>query len=163
MTAATDRLEPIEISVVVPLDRQGAFDLFARRIGDWWPAKLTWSGDALVSFEIEPRQGGHCVERGPFGFSLDWGRVTTWQPPERLAFTWQIGPDRTPQPDPERASEVEVTFVGADAARSTVSLDHRALERHGDGAEAYRAGMSGPQGWTFILDRYVAAANAEAG
>ena len=67
--------------------------------------------------------------------------------------TWQIAPDRVPQPDPFRASEVEVGFhPTGDGTR--VELEHRAFPRHGDAAITYRQAMASPEGWPFILDRY---------
>ena len=82
--------------------------------GSWWPAEYTWAQTTLEGIAIEPKEGGRCHETGPHGFSCDWGRVVACAPPERLVFTWQISPDRTPQPDPERSSEVEVTFEAAE-------------------------------------------------
>jgi hypothetical protein len=34
----------------------------------------------------------------------------------------------------------------------------RAFARHGEGADAYRAGMGSPRGWPLILKRFAAAA-----
>ena len=141
-----------EISVPVPPDR--AFALFAELDG-WWPREYTWSGSALQLIAIEPRVGGACFERGPFGFECDWGRVLVWDPPRRLALTWQIAFDRTPQPDPARASEVEVRFV-SEGNGTRVTLIHRLFSRHGERALDYREGMASPAGWTRMLDRYAA-------
>jgi hypothetical protein len=67
---------------------------------------------------------------------------------------WQIGPTRVPEPDPARASEVEVRFIPAGPETTRVSVEHRGFERHGDGAEEYAAGMTG--GWERLLGRYAA-------
>ena len=140
-----------EVDVPVPPER--AFDAFAD-LGSWWPAELSWSGDVLVSLALDPRPGGLATEIGPHGFRVDWGRVLDWQPPERLVLAWQIGPTRVPEPDPARASEVEVRFVPAGPETTRVSVEHRGFERHGDGAEEYAAGMTG--GWEQLLGRYAA-------
>ncbi len=116
-------------------------------------AEYTWSQEALAAIGIEPRAGGSCFELGPHGFRLDWGRVLAWEPPSRLVFSWQIGPTRVPEPDPARASEVAVHFEPADGG-TRVALVHRAFERHGDGAEDYRAAMYSEPGWDYILGRY---------
>ena len=115
----------------------------------------SWSGSSLEWIGLEPRVGGPCFERGPHGFRCDWGRVLLWQPPRRLVFTWQIGPTRVPQPDPERASEVEVTFHPQEGG-TRVELEHRHVSRHGEGGDAYRAAMGSPEGWSLILERYAA-------
>jgi hypothetical protein len=60
-----------------------------------------------------------------------------------------------PQPDPARASEVDVRFAADGADRTRVEVEHAGFERHGDGAEAYAAGME--QGWAHLLERYAAA------
>lgn len=147
--------EPIRETVTVPVAADEAFEHFARRLGTWWPREYTWSQDVLEEIGIEPRINGPCYEIGPHGFRCDWGRVLAWEPPHRLVFLWQIGPDRTPQPDPARASEVEVRFVtiGPDATR--VELEHREFARHGDGGDAYRDSLASPQGWPFMLERFI--------
>jgi uncharacterized protein YndB with AHSA1/START domain len=141
-----------EVTVPVPPDR--AFAAFADLDG-WWPPEYTWAGDALQAIAIEPREGGHCYELGPHGFRCDWGRVLAWEPPGRLAFTWQISPRREPVPDPANASEVEVR-VRADGAGSRVEVEHRGFERHGDDAEDYAAALGSEQGWPYMLGRYAA-------
>jgi uncharacterized protein YndB with AHSA1/START domain len=127
-----------------------AFAAFAD-LGTWWPPEYSWAGDVLEEIGIEPREGGHCYELGPHGFRCDWGRVTAWEPPRRLVFTWQIGPQREPAPDPARASEVEVRFEA-----TSVTLEHRGFERHGPDHENYRAALASEHGWPYILGRYAA-------
>lgn len=143
--------------LVVPASAEHAFGLFAGGMAAWWPPEYTWGGEVLQWIGVEPRVGGACFERGPEGFRCDWGRVLLWQPPRRLVFTWQIGPDRVPQPDPARASEVEVRFTPAGAAETRVELEHRHLSRHGERGDAYRAALEAPGGWDHLLARYAAA------
>jgi uncharacterized protein YndB with AHSA1/START domain len=103
--------DPIRQAVTVPVPAEAAFAAFVDLAG-WWPPGYTWAAaDTLEAIGIEPREGGHCLERGPLGFTLHWGRVLAWEPPARLVFTWQIAPDRVPQPNPAKASEVEVRFL----------------------------------------------------
>ena len=142
-------------AIVVPGTPDRAFSLFTEAMDEWWPREYTWSQAKLDRIGMEPRLGGLCFELGPFGFRCDWGRVTVWERPERLVFLWQIGPTRAPEPDPERASEVEVEFLAADDGVS-VELVHSRFERHGEGSEEYAAGMDSPQGWTYILERFAA-------
>lgn len=153
----TPRESPdVQVAVTVGLPPEQAFDLFTIGLGDWWMPEYTWSGPlALGRIGIEPREGGLCYEIGPYGFRIDWGRVLAWRPPSRVAFTWQISPERVPEPDPERASEVEVLF-SPEGDGTGVALTHRLFERHGAGAQAYRGGMS--VGWQQLLGRYAAKA-----
>jgi uncharacterized protein YndB with AHSA1/START domain len=153
---------PIRRTVEVPIPPERAFVLFTEEMDSWWPREYTWAGDVLDTIGIEPRAGGHCYELGPHGFALDWGRVLVWQPPRELVFTWQISPKRVPEPNPARASEIEVRFEPAGEGATRVHLEHRAFDRHGPGAAEYRAGMSAAKGWDYILERYAGAASSVA-
>lgn len=155
--ARKDPLDPIERTVIVPIAPDRAFEIFTTELDRWWPKEYTWSALTLETIAIEPRVGGRCYELGPHRFQLDWGRVLKWEPPKRLAFTWQIDPNRVPQPDPERISEVEVTFE-EEAGKTRVTLTHSGLENHGEESEAYRDGLAATEGWSLILGRYAAAA-----
>ena len=154
--------EPDSISheVTVRLSPSESFRLFTRGFGSWWPSEYTWSGNVLESLAMEPFEGGHCTEEGPHGFRCDWGRVLVWTPPQRLVLTWQIGPHREPQPDPEKASTVEVLFRSEDAGATRLLLTHRDFRRHGKGASRYRKALAGEAGWAWILARYEEAAHA---
>jgi uncharacterized protein YndB with AHSA1/START domain len=147
-------IEPIRVGVTVPRDPAAAFVGFAERLGRWWPREYTWAQSSLEQIGIDPRTGS-CSEIGPHGFRCDWGRVLAWEPARRLLISWQIGPRREPVPDPDRASEVEIVFAPAEEG-SLVSLEHRAFDRHGEGAAGYRDAMASPQGWPYILAKYAA-------
>lgn len=143
----------------VPATADHAFAVFATRLSDWWVKEYTWSGpDTLVDIGIEAGEGGMAYEIGPHGFRADWGRVLVWKPPHRLVFTWQIGPDRAPVPDPAHASEVEVQFRPERRERTRVEVDHRHFERHGRDAKGYREALT--IGWQELLSRYAAAVTA---
>lgn len=136
----------------VPATPVRAFGVFTEALGDWWVKEYTWAGpEALAEIGMEPRQGGMAYEIGPHGFRTDWGRVLDWQPGRRLVFTWQIGPDRAPVPDPEKASEVEVLF-SAENGHTLVEVEHRSFDRHGESAEGYRHALTA--GWHELLSRY---------
>jgi uncharacterized protein YndB with AHSA1/START domain len=145
--------EPIHQAVTVPVPADQAFAAFAE-LARWWPREYTWAADTLEDIGLEPRVGGHCYERGPNGFICHWGTVLTWEPATRLTFSWQISPDRVPEPNPAKASEVTVRFHPADPAGTRVALEHRAFVRHGDAGAGYRQAMASPQGWPLILDRF---------
>jgi uncharacterized protein YndB with AHSA1/START domain len=146
---------PHEITVPVPPER--AFALFTEGMTAWWPPEYTWAQKTLDHIAIEPVEGGRCFERGPHGFSCDWGRVVTCEPPARIAFTWQITAQRVPQPDPAQSSLVEVRFTADGESGTRVELAHRHFSRHGAGAEGYEAAMSSPQGWPLLLERFATA------
>jgi Activator of Hsp90 ATPase homolog 1-like protein len=124
----------------------------------WWGARVDRQHGIDHGFT---RAGSHWgwsrSERGPGGFTIHWGRVLAWDPLGRVVFTWQIAGDRIPQPDPDKASEVEVRFSGEDGA-TRVDVEHRAWERHGDGTEEYRAGFEQAGAWPYALERFAEAA-----
>lgn len=152
--STSEAIPPIEEQVSVPATRKEAFRSFTDGFGTWWPPAYTWAGDVLEEIAIEPEEGGRCFERGPHGFECDWGRVLVWEPPIRLAFSWQIAADRVPQPNPEKASEVDVRFEEVTSESTRVNLVHRAWERHGNDARGYRDGLGSERGWSYILDQY---------
>jgi uncharacterized protein YndB with AHSA1/START domain len=149
----------VRSTVTVAAPPEGAFASFTERLGEWWPPEYTWSQQKLEDIGIEPGEGGMCFEIGPHGFRCDWGRVLAWQPPRRLVFTWQISPARVPDPDPDHASEVEVSFA-PDGDETRVDLLHSGFERHGEGAESYSSAMGSEYGWPLILARYAELAGA---
>ena len=85
------------------------------------------------------------------------GFVRVWEPPKRLVVSRHLGPDWQFRPDPAQASEVEIQFHSEAPSVTRVELEHRAIERHGEGYEKIRAGVDSPEGWTFVLEAYVAA------
>lgn len=155
-------IEPVRVSVVVPLSRPRAFDRFVRELDAWWPREYSWSQDVLHAIGVQPRPGGLCFEIGPHDFRCDWGRVVDWTPPEQFRLAWQIGPGREPVPNPLHASSLEVSFASDGPDFTTVTLIHDAFDRHGRGAEDYRAMMASGRGWPFILQRFVQAASMNA-
>ena len=101
---------------------------------------------------FEPQVGGHIVDRGEDGSECRWARVLAFDPPDRLVFSWDIGPTWQLETDPENASEVEVRFVAEGPDRTRVELEHRHLDRHGPGwprrpATAWTATRAGRCTW----------------
>jgi hypothetical protein len=49
---------------------------------------------------------------------------------------------------------VEVRFVAESPDKARVELEHRNLERHGEGWEGVRDGVADDQDWPLYLDRF---------
>jgi uncharacterized protein YndB with AHSA1/START domain len=77
-----------------------------------------------------------------------------YEPPARVVISWDINPQWQIESDPDKTSEVEVRFIAESAGRTRVELEHRHLDRHGEGWEAAREGVAGDQGWPLYLQRY---------
>jgi uncharacterized protein YndB with AHSA1/START domain len=145
---------PVRVTVNVPASVDRAFAFFTDSFSSWWPREYTWSQDALNRIGIEAREGGLCSEYGPNGFRCDWGRVLVWDPPQQLVLSWQLSPDRQPEPNPAKASEVDIRFLPQGDSSCVLELQHRGFERHGAGGGAYAAAMGSDEGWPKILHRY---------
>jgi uncharacterized protein YndB with AHSA1/START domain len=103
---------------------------------------------------FEPRVGGYLYDRGVDGSECRWARVLAYEPPHRLLLTWDISPRWQLESDLEKTSEWEVRFIAETPDRTRVELEHRKLERHGEGWEAVRDGFAAPDGWPLYLQRY---------
>jgi len=141
------------VAVDVPVER--AFRVFTEEVGRWWPLDTHHTNPAgAVTAVIEPRVGGRWFERAEDGSETDWGRVLAWEPPDRLVLAWHLSPQWRFDPDPKRASEVEVRFVAEGPASTRVELEHRKFEVYGAEAETVRDVFEQPNAWTGVLDLY---------
>jgi uncharacterized protein YndB with AHSA1/START domain len=104
---------------------------------------------------FEPRIGGNLYDRGTDGSECHWARVLAYEPPNRILLSWDISPRWQIETDPEKTSKWEVRFIAETAIRTRVELEHRNLERHGQGWESEQDGVAGDQGWPLYLQRYV--------
>ena len=142
------------IDVEAPIEH--AFRVFTAGIGSWWNPSHHILDAELAEMVFEPFVGGHVIDRGTDGSECRWSRVLAYDPPHLVRFSWDIGLNWQLEPDPAKASEIEVTFTADGPARSRVVLTHRHLERHGDGWQAMRDAVQ--QGWS--LQAFAAAAAA---
>jgi uncharacterized protein YndB with AHSA1/START domain len=143
-------------SVTVAAGPERAFEVYTAKFASWWP-KEHHIGDAdLATCTFEPRVGGRWYETGVDGTECDWGQVLVWDPPNRLVHTWQIQGDWKYDPDPAKASEIEVRFIAEGPTRTRVEFEHRHIDRHGDDAGAVYRGVSAPRGWEYCIGQYAA-------
>lgn len=140
--------------VVVPGSPERAFAAFTGRFDAIKPREHNLLGSPIVSTTFEPRVGGHIVDRAEDGSECRWARVLAYDPPDRVVFSWDIGPTWQLEDQPENASEVEVRFISEGQDRTRVELEHRHLDRHGPGWPHLRAGVDDEQGWPLYLARY---------
>jgi DNA-binding transcriptional ArsR family regulator len=114
-----------------------AFEVFIEQA--WWPVDTHHLAEPPGrDVVLEPFAGGRWYERAADGTETDWGTVLAWQPPYRLLLTWQVSPAWAYEPDPARASQIEVTFTPDGEEATRVHLIHRRLERYGPQAERMR-------------------------
>jgi uncharacterized protein YndB with AHSA1/START domain len=153
-TQATSTSVHASIVVDAPLER--AFQVFTQDFGKFKPAEHNMLGVEIAETVLEPRVGGHLYDRGVDGSECRWARVLGYEPPNRVVLSWDISPQWQIEADPAKTSEWEVRFVAESPQRTRVEIEHRNLDRHGDGWEAVREGVGGDQGWPLYLRRYAA-------
>jgi uncharacterized protein YndB with AHSA1/START domain len=141
-----------EVVVEAPQDR--AFSVFTEGFGRFKPREHNMLGVDIAETVFETHEGGHIYDRGVDGSECRWARVLAYEPPDRVVFSWDISPHWQIEPDPGRTSEVEVRFVAESADRTRVELEHRNIDRHGDGWEGLREGVDGGDGWPLYLRRF---------
>ena len=141
-----------EVVVDAPIHR--AFTVFTARFGDFKPPEHNLLRVPIAETVFEPRVGGHIYDRGVDGSECRWARVLRYEPPDRVVFSWDIGPQWQIESEPANTSEVEVRFVAETPARTRVELVHRNIDRHGPGWRAVSDGVADDAGWPLYLARY---------
>lgn len=134
-------IEPLRFSFLVGCPPDHAFATWTVGASSWWPVEHTVSAQPGLEVVFEPHLGGRIFERTPAGTEIEWGRITGWEPPRRLAYRWHIA---------------------ADAADATeVEIEHRGWDRLGpERGQPWRDANQG--GWDGVLPSYLAACAAAA-
>jgi len=141
-------------TVVVSAPIEKAFQVFTQDFGRFKPPEHNLLTAPMAETVFEPRVGGYLYDRAVDGSECRWARILAYEPPYRVVFSWDISPAWQVETDLEKTSEVEVRFVAETPGRTRVELQHRHLERHGEGWEGIRDGVDGDQGWPLYLLRY---------
>ena len=138
----------VTVSVAVPPDE--AFRIFTEEIDQWWrrgPRFRNASGERGMLC-IEPKPGGRVFEStggeadAPAAV-IEIGRVSAWEPPRRLVFSW-----RASNFAPAEATEVEALFEPSPSG-TRLTVTHRGWRalradhpvRHGQETAAFIRGM----------------------
>jgi uncharacterized protein YndB with AHSA1/START domain len=144
----------VQTSIVVDAPTQLAFDVFTQDMASWWSPDHHIIEAELAEMVFELREGGRVYDVGVDGSECQWARVLAFEPPERLAISWDITPQWRLQTDLAKTSEVEVRFIPDGPERTRVELEHRHLDRHGDGWQGMRDAVGSLGGWNGGLQRY---------
>ena len=144
----------IRTSIVVEAPIERAFRVFTEGFGSFKPSEHNILDVEIAETVFEPRVGGHLYDRGVDGSECRWARILAYEPPNRVAFSWDIDPRWQIETDLSRTSVVEVRFISETVDRTRVELEHRNLERHGDGWEGVREDVGGEGGWPLYLRRF---------
>lgn len=128
-------MSAVIVSLRIKVPPQAVFDAFTRDIALWWrPSplfQLTPRGDGVLRFEGEA--GGRLIAALANGKEFEVGRVTGWDRPRALSFSWRHASFAADQ-----RTHVEVVFEPTGAAtRVTVThrgwdeIPHDHIARHG--------------------------------
>jgi len=153
----TIQVAPVRKTLRVRATPARAFEVFTAQMTRWWPATHTILKSPFKEAVIEPRAGGRWYHLGEDGAACETGSVRVWDPPlaakeeGRLVLVWRLNAKW--EYDPALDTEVEILFI-PDGDATRIEFEHRHIERMGEGAEAARAAVDGPNGWTGILDDY---------
>jgi uncharacterized protein YndB with AHSA1/START domain len=142
-------IEPIRVNLVVDCPPDHAFRTWTERATSWWPPAHTTSHEPGASIVFEPRTGGRIYERTPAGQEHEWGEVTAWDPPHRLAYRWHIATV------PSQATDVEISFRGTSSGATEVGIEHSGWERLGYRGRPWRDQNIG--GWNGVLPDFARA------
>ena len=156
--SATITIAPVRKTLTLRATPQTAFRVFTDGFDRWWPRSHHIGKAALERCVLEPRIGGRWYEIMVDGSQCDWGDVLAWEPPERLVLAWRL--NARWEYDPDLTTEVEVRFTPVGETETRVDFEHRHIERMGEGAQAARDGVDGPEGWGAILASFKAAAES---
>jgi uncharacterized protein YndB with AHSA1/START domain len=151
-----ETIAAIRREVTVGTGRARAFEIFTADMTSWWPSAHHIGSAPIEEVVVEPRDGGRWYTRHQDGSETSTGFVTAWDPPRRVALTWQIGADWAYHPD--LVTSVEVTFHSDGPDRTRVVLEHSGLEAFAADAAAMRETFEAPGAWTATLDAYAAVA-----
>jgi uncharacterized protein YndB with AHSA1/START domain len=144
----------VHSSIVVDAPIERAFSVFTDGIATWWPPEHHILQAELAEMVFEPRPGGYVYDRSVDGTECRWARVLAYEPPGRVVISWNVSPQWQLESNPDRTSEVEVRFVAEGPARTRVELEHRHLDRHGEGWQQMRDAVGSPDGWAVGLRRF---------
>jgi uncharacterized protein YndB with AHSA1/START domain len=148
----------VDASIVVDAPLERAFQVFTQDFGKFKPAEHNMLGVEIAETVFERNVGGRLFDRGVDGSECHWARVLAYEPPHRVVLSWDISPQWQIETDLAKTSEWEVRFAAEGPERTRVEIEHRHLDRHGEGWQGVREGVGGDQGWPLYLHRYAAIA-----
>ena len=137
------KIEPVVKMVTVPGETGVVFELFTKRMGEWWPlATHSVGGEDAVDARVDGGVGGRIYEVTRDGAEHDWARITDWEPGRRIVLDWHAGVPVS------QATHVEITFRQT-AEGTEMTLVHDGWEARG--ADAVEMRKSYESGWDLVL------------
>jgi uncharacterized protein YndB with AHSA1/START domain len=136
----------IRKSIFVAQSHEISFKVFCEDMHEWWPGGFGGKDSKVF---LEGRVGGRYYERRADGSEYEIGRVTAYEPPSIVAFTWRA-------PSWNVTTQVEIRF-SAEAGGTRIELEHSGWDQSEKTREAR---TNYDSGWGRILEHYQAALGA---
>jgi uncharacterized protein YndB with AHSA1/START domain len=130
----------IHKSIFIARPQALCFKAFCEDMPKWWPGGF--GGKDSIP-RLECKIGGRFYEKNSEGKEIEIGRVTAYQPPSIVAFSWRA-------PSWNVNTTVEVRF-SAEGDGTRIELEHSGWEQDEktrDGRKNY------DEGWDFVLGEY---------
>lgn len=120
----------VYVALRVKATPERAFAAFVQEIGAWWRPNglFQTTPRAPGRLAFEPGEGGRLTETLANGKVFEIGKITAWEPPARLVFSY-----RQANFPPDLQTEVEVGFEAV-GEETRVSVEHRGFDRVPAGA-----------------------------
>jgi uncharacterized protein YndB with AHSA1/START domain len=150
--AAQTQETSVRAQIVVEVPIEHAFAVFTKD-ASWKPSEHNLLPVKIAESIFEAHEGGYVYDRGVDDSECRWARVLAYEPPNRVVLGWLITPQWRPESEATTTSEVEVRFIAEEEGRTRVEIEHRHLDRHGEGWEALRDSVGAPDGWPLYLQR----------
>jgi hypothetical protein len=97
-------LSPIVLDYLLRVPCVRAFECYAGRIGEWWPAQYSRDAAGFAGVTIEPFVGGRVYASFRDGSTDDWSEVLAYEPGRLVRHTFTLAQS------PDAPSELDVTF-----------------------------------------------------
>jgi len=136
--------DTIRRSVIVSISPERAFAAWTERVDLWWPPSHRQHAKTDAELTFEGRVGGRLFEHADSGDDVEYGRVTTWDPPDVLRYEFFLGTG------PDLPTDVSIRFVAVPEG-TRVEVEHSA----GAAGDAYSRSVSGyRRAWTELLESF---------
>ena len=150
----------VHLQIIVDASVKRAFRVFTEEFDRIKPREHNMLSVEIAETVFERRVGGRVFDRGADGSECCWARVLAYEPPHRVVISWDITPHWQIETNLAKTSEVEIRFIAETPERTRVELEHRNLDRHGDGWEGEREAVRSEGGWPLYLQRFADALRA---
>lgn len=135
-------MSQVKKSIVIKADKARVFEAYVTQINLWWPKQGSYQytfaaqGQLPASLSFEEGLNGRFLETYSDGSTYEIGRITLWNPPNQLCYTWR---------DPRWSfqTKVHVTFSQSNR-ETTVTVIHSGFpEPHiTEMTQGYKLGLS---------------------